>query len=481
MFLRQSALYTIANVAAALLGFGSVIALTRLVAPSDYGVFVVIMSLGTVLATVTFTWLRHAILRFQSGPDADIRMAALAGYGLTVLLYPAVLLAMLHLFHVPWAQAVIAMMFAAAMALFDLGQEVLRAQQRVKVYVIGSLTRSAASLICCLTAVAFSGSGLTLGLALVSGFVVATLVSSRSVWQRPRKPADIATLMMLARYGLPITVSGLFVALTLALDRFAVFYLVGTDAAGIYGATAEFVRQCAILPAVSACLAIAPLAVATLDRKDATATTQHLADGCELLLAVTLPAAVGLAIAAPQVAGTVFGPEYRGLAAELIPLLAFGFMAHMVSQQYVQLSFSLANRPGQYIWHTGIIFLINFVLMLPLIKLFGVKGAALSLVLSEIAGVIIGLRMARDCYPLPDISVRLVRICAAVAVMAVAAWAMRGWIARTDVLGLVAVVLTGGFAYSISVCVLNVVGARLHALAALKVVCRARSIAPQQV
>ncbi len=470
MLLRHSALYMSANVAAAVIGFVGVVTLTRLVTPAAYGIFVIVTSLGGVLATISFTWLRHAILRFQSGPSADIRLSALAGYGITMMLYPVALLLLLFVFKVPFGKAMVAILFAAAIALFELGQEILRAQQRVSVYVAGSLIRSGLSLTLCLTAVLAGGDGLALGLAMVSGYVLAALLLAPKIWQRPSQGARWETLVTLARYGLPITVSGLFVALTLALDRFALFYLVGTEAAGVYGATAEFVRQCAILPTVSVSLAIAPLAVATLDRNDRVATTRHLADGAELLLAVMLPAAVGLSIAAPQVAGTILGPEYRAGATQLIPWLAFAFTAHMLSQQYVQLSFALANQPQKYIWHTSSIFLVNLALMLPMITWFGIWGAALAFLMSEVSGVIIGIWMARKTYALPPIGWQVMQISGAVAAMAVVALAMRQWIDRTDVIGLAVVVLSGGLAYVTAAVSLNVVGSRPHLMRMLRLV-----------
>jgi O-antigen/teichoic acid export membrane protein len=465
MLLRQSALYLIANGLAAAIGFLSVIVLTRLVSPSDYGVFIVAMSVGTVLSTCFFTWQRHAILRFQSEQAADVRLSLLAGYALTLALHPIALVLLVTVFRMPMQKALAAVLLAAAGALFELGQEILRAQQRVPSYVRGAIIRSLASLCLCLVAVWLDTGGLGLVAAVILSYLVSSAVSARAVWQAPRAPFSRTTLIRLATYGLPITFSGLFVALTLALDRFALYALLGTDAAGIYGATAEFVRQCAILPAISASLALAPLAVSQMKTDDGQTTTRHLADGAEILFAVMLPAAVGLAIAAPQVAGTILGPEYRLAAAQLIPWLAFAFFFHSVSQQFVQLSFGLAEKPYLYIRHTAAIFFINLALMLPLVKTFGVVGAAVSLLLSEFAGVIIGFWIARSAYPLPRIDGRLLRIASAVGVMTLVCLATQWAVDRTDGIGLAIIVAAGALSYAASAVALNVV--RLRPQAAL--------------
>lgn len=467
MLLRQSGLYMSANIAAAIIGFTSVMVLTRLVAPADYGVFVIVISIGNVCATLLFTWLRHAILRFQSQPGADVRLSALAGYGLTLLAYPIALAVLLAVFKFPLDTAAAAVAFAGAIALFELGQEVQRARQQVRGYVYGTVLRSGLSLAFCLAAVLFGGGGLALVVAMAAGYLVAAVLQAPRIWAAPRLSPDRDTVLRLARYGLPITVSGAFVALSLTLDRFAVYALLGTDAVGVYGATADFVRQCAILPAVSASLAIAPLAVSALDRKDGRDTAKHLGDGLELLLAVMLPAVVGLAIAAPQVAGVILGPEYRAASIGIMPIVAFAVFAHTLSQQYVQLSFGLADKPRLYIVHTGLIFLVNLVLMVPLIRLFGLTGAALSFLLAETAGVGIGYWMTRYAFALPLVPKRLARVFAAVAVMAVMTLAMRAVIDRTDVVGLVVLLVTGTVSYGLAALAFNAVGARAYLIAML--------------
>ena len=475
MLLRQSALYMAANLAAAVIGFTSVMVLTRLVAPADYGVFVVAVGIGNVCATLLFTWLRHAILRFQSQPGADVRLSALTGYGLTLLAYPVALGVLLAVFQVPLEKAAAAVAFAGAIALFELGQEVQRARQQVRGYVLCAVLRSGLSLALCLGAVLLGGGGLSLVVAMAAGYAIAAVLQAPRIWAAPRVPADRATLLRLARYGIPITASGGFVALTVTLDRFALFGLLGPDAVGVYGATADFVRMCAILPAVSASLAIAPLAVSALDRNDGADTARHLGDGLELLVAVMLPAVAGLAIAAPQVAGVILGPEYRQAAIGIIPIFACAIFAHTLSQQYVQLSFGLADKPHFYIVHTGLSFVVNLALMWPLIRLFGLNGAALSFLLAELAGVGIGLWMSRVAFALPLVPRRLARVVAAVGVMALVTLVVRTLVDRTDAVGLAAVLVAGATSYVLAALAFDVVGARRHLAKAL--VFRARRAA----
>lgn len=444
---RQSAAYMIANLLAAGVGFASVMLLTRLVEPAQYGIYVVAVGLATVVSSLGFTWLRHAIMRFQSEPSADVRLAALAGLFLTLAVFPLAFAVLTQLFGVTIHVALAALAFAAAMMLFELGQELLRARQNVKAQALAGVSRSVLSLAFAVAWVLAGFGGLGLAAGITMSYLVIAVASGPAVWRAPRKPFDRDTLGMLARYGLPITLSGLFVGLSLSLDRLVLAWILGAEPAGIYGAVADFVRQCAILPAISASMSIAPIAVAALADDRGEVVTDGLRDGVELLLAVLLPTVVGLAIAAPEVAAIILGPSYRAAAPTLIPIVAFAFMAHMISQQYIQLSFSLAKKPGYFIIHTGLILAVNLTLMAPMVRWLGLHGAALSLLIAESTGVLAGYLFARKVFPLPIGLHRLIRVAGSVVIMAAATWVVRQTVAGSDSTRLMAIVGTGILSY----------------------------------
>lgn len=451
----------IANLVAAVIGFASVMLLTRLVEPAQYGIYVVIAGIGTILSSLGFTWLRHAIMRFQSDPSADVRMPALVGYGLTILLFPLAFAIIVLGFGVRWQIGAAAVGLAGSMMLFELGQELLRARQQVKAQSLASVSRAGVCLGLSLSAIAagFGGIGIAVGMA--TGYLTVAFAARHAIWSGPRQPFDRDTLRMLAAYGVPITLSGLFVGLNLNLDRLALAALSGAETAGIYGAIADFVRQCAILPAISASMSIAPIAVAALAENRGAVLMDGLRDGVELLLAVLMPTVIGLAIAAPEVSAVILGPAYRETAATLIPIFGCAFMAHMISQQYIQLSFSLGKQPGYFIIHTGLILAINLALIVPLVRAFGPKGAAISLLISEAVGVIAGYFMARNVLPLPLGIKRLARVFGSVMIMAVVTLAAKQIPIASDPLRLVVVVVAGVISYVSAAFLLDVVRSRV--------------------
>ena len=110
---------------------------------------------------------------------------------------------------------------------------------------------------------------------------------------------------------------------------------VGTGHAGQYIAGVDLVRQALIIPAVSASAAFVPLAVQILANRGREAVRAHLEECLEFLLAIALPACLGLAVVAPHVANVVLGPEFRSLAAEVMPIVSIAVIFQILSYQYL--------------------------------------------------------------------------------------------------------------------------------------------------
>src|ERR1700730_18358139 len=89
--LYQTFHYSVASVVSAVIGLLSAIFFTRLLAPQEYGIYVVGLSTAGVVSAVLFTWVRVSALRFQSeGGSVDVRKTVLLAYLISVLASPLV-------------------------------------------------------------------------------------------------------------------------------------------------------------------------------------------------------------------------------------------------------------------------------------------------------------------------------------------------------------------------------------------------------
>jgi O-antigen/teichoic acid export membrane protein len=461
MLIRNSALYLAANGASAVLGFMGVYLYTRMLNPADFGIYIIGNTLAGIISALMFTWLRHSTVRFQSeGGSTDVRLCALTGYAGIVVAMPAVLVAIALIGNIAWQTAAIAVFISASMGLFDLGQDILRARQLAGRAMLGVIARAAIALAAGLTAISLGAGGPGLLVALSCAYLAAACLLAPSTWRTPLAPLSRTTLLQMLRFGGPITVSGFIFALHTGLDRLMIGSILGTEAAGQYGASADFVRQCMIYPAISASAAIGPMAIQLLAEHKTEQLNAHLARSAELLLAVVLPAAIGIAVVSQDLSSFVLGPQFRDAGASLMPIFAMSWVAFVVAHHYVHLSFSLANRPTQYIVHAACTLAISATLMYPMISRFGLQGAAATLLIAECISALIGMYMTRANYTLPIPIRRLLRIICAVAIMTAVTLTVQQLMTSTGLVRLISVTSAGVASYFIAAVTLNILNCR---------------------
>src|SRR5262249_27962310 len=150
------------------------------------------------------------------------------------------------------------MFVAIMMNAVEVGQEFERAKLRPYRFAAIAIVRSLASVAFGLLAICLGWGGLGLlaafGLASLAGIILNLAGDSKKIarWERDQ-------LAQLARYGLPLAIGGLSVALYSMSDRLIVAYILGKDAAGIFGVAADLPRQFLVMLASSVAAATVPI------------------------------------------------------------------------------------------------------------------------------------------------------------------------------------------------------------------------------
>jgi O-antigen/teichoic acid export membrane protein len=459
--LKQSAIYGGASLIAALMGVAAVAAFTRIVAPAEYGEYALALGAASTVGGLMFTWLRLSVLRFQAEGTADLRLTALAGFVASALFVPVVLVAIFGRSLPNGTLVAGAIVFALAYAVFDLGQEILRARQQVVAHALATITRSVLAVVLGVAAAFSIGHGEALVLGAAAAFLIGALVQVRSAWCAPFAPLDRERLQQMIRYGAPLTVVGLATALHMTLDRFILAAVVGKAAAGQFAAIADFTRQCLVLPVMGVLSALVPAVVRAFATGGDEAARRKLIESGELLAAGVLPTAVGTMIVAPHIAMTVFGPEFRGAAEMLIPILAVAWIAHLFAHQYVHLSFHLAKKPMLLMAYSVGVVSFSAVFMVVGAQTAGLAGTATALAASEITGLALALALARRGHPLPFFGAGLMRAATATAVMAIVTLAAANALTLSPGFkALMTLALIGAVSYAAAALALNLAGVR---------------------
>ncbi len=461
MLVRHAANYFVASVVTAVVGVVSAMIFTRLLSPSEYGVFILGVSTAGILSAALFTWVRLSVMRYQSeGGDTDVRGTALVGYLISVCVAPAAFVAIAWLAHLSLRRTLATLAFTVGIGLFELGLELLKARMETARFVYCSILRSMSSLALCLVAAYFGGGGLGQLSMAAAAYFVASLVFAPAIWKKPMARMDVERLHTFLRFGGPATVAALIFTLHSAMDRLVVAHILGESAAGQYGAAADLTRQIILIPAASVASAAVPMAVFALAANGASAARRHLADSFELLFAIVLPAVIGVALTADNIAGLILGPQFRETANAIMPILAFAWLSQSISQSYVHASFHLAQKPSLLIVHSAGTLIVNAVLMLWLTGAYGLRGAALSLVFAEAAGLALGFGLTRWAHPLPMAGRGLVRVSLSTAAMAFVVICVKPAAAHAGPAAIILLAAAGGVTYAVAAIMLNVAGSR---------------------
>ncbi len=238
---------------------------------------------------------------------------------------------------------------------------------------------------------------------------------------------DPAKLKLFLKLGASVTIAGLLVTFQATLDRLFIAWRFGDGSAGLYGASADVVRQIILIPAGGVAAAAFPLTVRMFAAGDAAATRRQLERTGELLFAVLAPASVGLALTTPYLASFLLGPAFRETAVTIMPILAFAWLFQSISQSYIHVSFHLAMRQYLSIPHALVTLAVNAALLWPLTSAFGPNGAAWSLLASEALGAATGYALTLRAHRLPTVAAPAARIAIACAAMALTVSRARAW------------------------------------------------------
>ncbi|MBV8925529.1 MAG: polysaccharide biosynthesis protein [Bradyrhizobium sp.] len=466
--LRHASQYMVASVVAAAFGFISTATFTRLLSPDDYGIYVIGVGMAGFVSAVLFTWVRFSVMRLQSeGGARDLRGTALAAYGISVASAPLLLLVIPYLAHRDWPEVACAIVLALGIGLVEMGQEIMRARFQVREFVAGAVLRTVVSFALCLLAIelGWGGFGLLAGTAL--GYFATAAFSARTIWRLPLAKADLGELRLFFRLGFVFTITAFVYTFQCSMDRLFLAWHSGTAFSGLYGASADLTRQVIQMPAGSLAAAAFPIAVNSLVQYGASKARAQLERFGELLLAISVPAAAGLALTIPYLASFLLGPAFRDTAGLIVPMLAAGWLFQCITQYYVHVSFHLAKKPEWSLLQGLASVGLNVALIWPMTNAWQLQGTAASFMVSEAFGVVIGLVLTRHAYPLPYLLAPLARTLLASGLMAGAVLALEKLLPVPDPVTFAALAASGVLVYAIAAIGLNICDVRglLHTLA----------------
>lgn len=462
VLLKYGAIYLLARLAPGAVAFASLVTYTHLLSPDDYGVYVLVITTAILVQVNLFSWLELALLRllpgFESNPGRLLSTVLCLFLG---LVGATAALACVAWFLVPDPTLrrllVIGLPILWAHAWLELNLKMCQSALMPIRYGILLLLRSTATL-CVGVALVLNGLG-AYGplLGFLAGTALACVAAVSWQWRNVRPGFDPRLAGELARYGLPLMGSTALVFIIDSADRFMIARFLGTEAVGVYSAAYDLASQPLQLLMMAVNLAAYPLAIRAYDAHGVSGALAQLRTNGTFLLAISLPAAVGMVVLSAPLTEMLLGEEFRTAARFILPWVAVGILLAGLKVFLFDMAFQLSKRSGAMMWSVGVAAVCNVALNLWLIPRFGVVGAAWATVLSYTVALVVCIALGRRLIPIQIAWDQATRIAVASLLMALVVISMSG---MHGILGLCARILAGAAIYGLVLVLLNVMDAR---------------------
>ena len=465
MLLRGILGYMPANLVPALIAVATITIFTRLLSPDEFGHYALAQAVVLFGQAAAFYALQVSITRFYeraaaAGALERLLVNAYALYLLCALLAVAIFAAFVVLLDpAPELAGILwpALPTLLARGLVYLNLATHRGAGRIGRYNAVEVGQSLIAFLVALGLVwglGVGAAGLIWGL--FAGALAVLLLDLPLLCRAIGRP-DRAGLLELVRFGSPLMGAHGLNAVLLYADRFFIERILGTFAVGLYAAAFAIVERALNLVFMAVTLGAYPLVIKALERDGVAAARAQHARNYVALLALALPAAAGLCLAAPQIAAVLVGEDYREGVVALIPWVAALAFLRGMGAHFLDQTLHLSRRTGLFFYTLGSAVVLVLVLNPLLLPRLGLAGGLVAAIAAQGAALVVTAYLGRRTFGIDWPFTATLRVVLAVLGMALALTALPF---PATALGLGLVVATGAAVYAALALALDVAGAR---------------------
>ncbi|HVZ01279.1 MAG TPA: oligosaccharide flippase family protein [Dongiaceae bacterium] len=428
--LRESLVYILSRAVPSGIAFVTGMVLTWLLTPADYGVYGLGLAVVMLIAAVFFDWHGLSFMRFyQSEVEHPAFMPTILQTFLLLCLCSIVFTG------AAYAGGVLTPDYGALLwicvpgcwcyAWFELAVRMQIARFRPAYYFWMNMVRNVGIFIVVLMLAWATGSPFYV---LAGSFLV--MLGAGLIYLHPGfslSPGlfDRNIAARLWAFGWPIAVGRIIGSFSFAADRFLLDKLSDKASVGFYTVAYSLAQMTIATIATGIDSAIYSRAVKIADRNDPEALRAQLSKSCALMLAVTLPASVGVAMVAPALARLAVAPDYVEPVSSLIVWMSAAAFLLNFRANYVDHGFHLGNTTGRLTTVITVMAIANIAGDLLLIPRYGAIGAAQASIIAGVVAMIHGVIAARSSIVLPFPKAEIAKIVLATLAMGAFLWPLR--------------------------------------------------------
>jgi O-antigen/teichoic acid export membrane protein len=450
----------------------SILVLSRLLSPEQYGQYAIVLSLAAVCQTAGFNWLQSSIIRLHpeqadENGHALFTEAVRLGFVLSAIVVSigwiigVAALKLLSIDRTLLGMAGLSVLLSGAWAAVGLSWNrvtgrpwrfvaagALQALGGLALVIIGLTLRPEDPFVA-LVALAIA----SLLAAAVARFpVVGAFKGFRELQPRLRQ---------IWTYGAPVTAVALVYVLLATADRLLIAGSLGPAAAGAYAAASGIAARSLglLLPPIA--FAIRPQVFVEFNQRREGPARQLLDRMSGWLIAVGLPVTVLFVCVPRSLASVIIGGELAGAAAEVLPWTAIGALLSAFLTIHFATAFQIARRTKWMLLAVGPAAAFNILSNALLLPRFGIVAAGWSMVASYAIALALTIRFGNRHFRVPFSFLEALRTAAAC--VPLVAFLQLEFQRTTS--GFIFMLGGGALVYAASALTLNVVDIRSHLMA----------------
>jgi O-antigen/teichoic acid export membrane protein len=471
MVLKNSLVIFVALLISGVLNFGSISIFSRLLSPAEYGTYALTVASSALSIAFLFQWVLHSFIRFLPQKLEDDNKTYLSNFmmilGVLSLGFLTIAIAAYGvneglgniLTGLPvWIWLLVPCAAICETAFNAISHYTRLVKEHIKLYAVATIARS----------ILYIGLGYTLIEAgysytgLLSALVLSFFLPALILWtsagdfkklSREDLKRDIVREIMV--FGFPIIAVTTIQTAISSTDNFLLTFLIGPEATGQFAVALDLVTKSLIFLMIIVNRTTYPLLVKRLEHEGLDSAKEQYVHNTVILMALSVPACVGLAVFSHNIAQILLGEEYHETAGQIIPFLTLVSFLNCAFQFYLTPAFHLAKKTRLMIMPVVAGFICNIIVSMICIPEFGINGAIIGSFCAYLTCFVLSLYFVKQVFPLPFPAKDFAKILTASALMAAVIWPFRG---DNSILMLLVGIAAGGTAFFVSAAVLNVGG-----------------------
>ena len=474
--------YLPAQIVPAIVGLATIIVVTRLFPPGDYGNYVLVMATATVVSMIAAVWLSGSLIRFFAAYELNnrlaefysllLKLAVISVTTVSVIFLIVLFLAQGHISATLYSLMCIGLLISVATSFFTVLLSLFRAKRQVSWYSLSTIWKSIAGLglgILLVLVFHLGVEGLLWGI-LLSTVIALPFLAKFSLGKLSLNQGQVRSSMTweLAKYGMPLMLLNLSSWALGLSDRYILQFFRGSAEVGVYSASYAISEQSITLIVSLFALSSLPIGYEIWERRGEEASRDFVQKLTRYYLLLGLPAVVGLSTLARPIVDVFVAPEYFP-GYTIMPLVALGVFLFGIGGRFA-IGLGFHKRPDLLLFCFLGSALLNIGLNFLLIPTYGYMAAAATTLVSYAFYLLLVILVSRRFFVWDFPYKSLAKAAAASAIMGAVVYPIGNALPSTALVNLIVAIVVGLVVYALTLFLLREPQKEeIEALRALKV------------